>query len=159
MLEQLTKSEAWRNTVLTLVHGGTSSPWGNEDFATYWVVAGHHIRKQVADDQLLVKFLRQVLPPYNGPSRVLYRGENKGRYLAGNVGLCWSQDEGVACMFANGLNAVGSGGVVLRATFEPSAIISGPNAHSRYLGEAQYTVDPAACHGEEVVAAFPRDAG
>jgi hypothetical protein len=58
-------------------------------------------------------------------------------------------------MFGAGLNAVGTGGVLLRSTFEPAAIISGPGAHSLYLGENQFTVDPFFAHGVQCIAEFP----
>lgn len=45
-------------------------------------------------------------------------------------------------MFGRGLNAVHPGGVLLSAFAPPSAIIAEPNAHSRYLGEDEFTVDP-----------------
>ena len=55
-----------------------------------------------------------------------------------------SRSKSAKYRFGSGLNAVGSGGVLLKAHFEPEAIISGPNAHSNYLGESQFTVDPFA---------------
>lgn len=114
----------------------------SEVFGTYWIEAGHRIREQVGDDDLLVQFLRLALPRYTGDGAVLYRGENLTRWQTGTVGLAWSLQIDVARMFAGGLNAVGSGGVLLAARFSTSAIISGPNSHSQYLGEDQFTVDP-----------------
>ena len=58
-------------------------------------------------------------------------------------------------MFGRGLNAVGAGGVLLRARFEPEAIISGPNAHSNYLGEKQFTIDPFAQTAIAAVEFYP----
>lgn len=110
-------------------------------FGTYWIEAGHHIRKQIADDQQLVCLLRHLLPPYGGKAIELFRGENMDRWQSGVIGLAWSACAETARTFGRGLNALGSGGVLLKAHFEPKAIISGPNAHSNYLGESQFTVD------------------
>jgi hypothetical protein len=96
-----------------------------EVFDTYWIEAGHRIREQVADDAVLAAMLRQVLKPYTGPGVVLYRGENTARWRAGTVGFAWTQERDVAEMFGAGLNAIHSGGVLLRGAFEPSAIIAG----------------------------------
>ena len=158
VLSELTESKAWGHTVRSVLEGGTPQPWGDEDFGTHWIVAGHRIREQVAEDRLLAIFLRQFLPPYRGDPILLYRGENKQRFAAGTVGFSWSSSESVATMFAQGLNAVEGGGVLLRAQFDAPAVISGPNAHSQYLGEYQYTVDPAFCQGVAVVAEFTSNA-
>lgn len=157
LLSMLTETGAWGRTVRSVVGGGPR-PWGNEDFGTHWIVAGHRIREQVAEDRLLAKFLRQVLAPYQDGSVVLYRGENQQRFSAGAIGFSWSSDGSVAAMFARGLNAVKGGGVLLRAQLDAPAVIAGPNAHSRYLGEHQYTVDPALCQGITIVAEFSSDA-
>jgi hypothetical protein len=156
ILEGLTESASWGEVVAQVVGGG-SAPWGIEDFGTYWIVAGHRIREQVANDRVLIQFLRKVLPPYRGSRVVLFRGESRERFLAGKVGLSWSADQATAAMFASGLNSIG-GGLVLRAAFEPEGVIAEPNAHSLYLGEHQYTVDPRAAQRVEVIAEFASNA-
>ena len=158
VLSELTETGAWGRTARSVLESSAPLPWGDEDFGTHWIVAGHRIREQVEEDHVLAGFLRKVLPPYGGDPVVLYRGESKQRFAAGAIGFSWSHNESVAVMFARGLNAVGSGGVLLRAELDAPAVIAGPNAHSRYLGEHQYTVDPAACQGIAVVAEFPSNA-
>lgn len=118
------------------------TPAAVAQFGTYWIEAGHHIREQIADDHLLVRLLRRLLPPYEGESIELFRGENRNRWEKNILGLAWTANADTARMFGRGLNAVGAGGVLLTACFGPEAIISGPNAHSTYLGEKQFTVDP-----------------
>lgn len=113
-----------------------------EEFGTYRIEAGHHIREQISDDRQLVRFLRQLLPPYDGHILTLFRGESLERWMNGTVGLAWTPKIEVAQMFASGLNSVGSGGVLLVGPFEANAIISGSHAHSPYLGEDQLTIDP-----------------
>ncbi len=152
---EITAASAWRGVLQSFVVGSAPLPSDPESFGTYWIEGGHRIREQVADDRLLTQFLRTILPPYSGSPITLFRGENQDRLSAGYLGLSWTTDSKVATMFASGLNAVGSGGVLITATLGAPAIISGPNAHSLYLGEQQFTVDPFAVAGIRTVAVFP----
>jgi hypothetical protein len=126
-----------------------------DQFGTYWIEAGHHIREQIGDDRLLVCLLRHLLPPYEGEAIELFRGENRDRWKCGAIGVAWRANAETARMFGSGLNAVGSGGVLLKAYFEPEAIISGPNAHIKYLGKSQFTVDPLAVTTISATEFFP----
>jgi len=131
------------------------APDATEQFGTYWIEAGHHMREQIADDRVLVRLLRHVLPAYDGEAVELYRGENTSRWEKGAVGLAWTSNIEIAIRFGSGLNAVHSGGVLLKARFETSAIISGSNRHSRYLGEDQFTIDPFASTAVSAIEYFP----
>ena len=126
-----------------------------ESFSTYWIEAGHVIRGQIADDCVLVRLLRHLLSPYQGGAITLFRGENLERLDAGKLGLCWSSNIDVARMFGRGLNSFPGGGVLLRAHFEPQAIICGPNNHSQYLGEGQYTIDTFNVVNKTIVEQYP----
>lgn len=137
-----TEQKGWKLCAQLLLDVPNISVEMKEEFGTYWIEAGHHIREQISDDRYLVRFLRHLLPPYNGDALVLFRGESLERWIAGAVGLAWTPKSEVARMFARGLNSVGSGGVLLTGRFEAKAIISGSNAHSCYLGENHLTVDP-----------------
>jgi hypothetical protein len=142
-LRQITSDTLWRAIAETIVSGREAVPGTPEAFGTYWIEAGHRMREQIADDRLLCQLLRIGLPPYRGGSVKLYRGENIDRCRNGNVGLSWTPKIETARMFGRGLNAYQSGGVLLCGLFAPSGIIAGPNSHSIYLQEEQYTVDPA----------------
>lgn len=124
-------------------------------FDSHWTVAGHHVREQIADDKILLRLLRHLLPPYDGTAQTLFRGENVERWRRGAIGFAWTPDESVARMFGRGLNANKFGGVLLKCTFEPAAIISKPNRHSKHLGEEQFTVDPFQCGDILVVEEYP----
>jgi hypothetical protein len=150
----ITEQRAWKAYAQRLLGGQTLDPDAKRQFDLYWIEAGHHIREQVGDDRLLVQLLRHLLPPYDGAAVLLFRGENHDRWTRGAVGLGWTKDLEVARMFGRGVNAVHSGGVLLRAHFEPGAIISGPNWHSNHLGESQFTVDPLDARGLSVVEVF-----
>lgn len=124
-------------------------------FGTYWIVAGHHMREQIADDQTLVRLLRHILPPYVNERLDLFRGESRQRFERGCIGLAWTPSSETAAMFAAGLNAFRYGGVLLKASVQTAAIISGPNEHSNYLGESQFTVDPFLLGDMSVIESYP----
>lgn len=127
---------------------------------TSWVTYGSRIREEISDDKLLVQLLRNVLPSYKGPSLRLYRGESAERFNAGMIGLCWSSQRHTAEMFGRGLNAYyPGGGVLLSAMVDARAIVSGPETHSRWLGEEEYTVDPDAITRPDVLQVYPRPDG
>ena len=138
----VTASRQWGSYAQLLLSHSNYTEACRELFGTYWTEAGHHVREQMADDRALVRLLRHMLPSFSGSATILYRGENLQRWNDHKVGLAWSSSIDVARMFAGGLNAVVSGGILLSAHFAPTAIVSGPNDHSRYLGEGQYTIDP-----------------
>jgi hypothetical protein len=138
------EQKGWRSYAALLLDEQRLSPETTSQFETHWIEAGHHMREQIADDRVLVRLLRHVLPAYEGEAIELFRGENTSRWEARAVGLAWTSNIETARMFGRGLNAVKSGGVLLTARFESTAIISGPNMHSRYLGEDQFTINPFA---------------
>lgn len=127
-----------------------------EYFATQWVTHGRSIRDQIRDDHFLVCTLRRWLPAYEGSGLILYRGESAERATSKQYGLCWTTDIEVATTFASGLNAVRpAGGLLLKAYASRDAVITAPGRHSKYLGESEYTVDPANLTDIEVLAQFP----
>jgi len=95
-------------------------------------------------------------PGYYGRGHILYRGECLFLYNQDKLGFCWTPKRDIAMMFARGLNALESGGVLLKAFAPASAILAGPNDHSRYLEEHEYTCDPTALKSVEVLQWFPR---
>ncbi len=138
----ITENGDWKAQAQRLLEKPKPSATESNEFATYWIEAGHRIREQISNDRILVDLLRHLLPPYRGKDTKLFRGENLDRWIAKEIGFAWTSELHVADMFARGLNAVGSGGVLLEGKFKSEAIICGPNAHSEYLGENQFTVDP-----------------
>lgn len=148
---------AWRKFFRDLISTPPSSTELSEFFHTQWHVCHHYVRALVEDDELLLDVLWVWLPRYQGGAALLYRGENIDRYEAGALGSAWTDKLEVAEMFAGGLNAVGKGGVVLRAIVDSSAIVAGPSCHSsNWLGENEFTVDTRKMGQLDVVATFPR---
>ena len=152
---KITEAGSWRAVVNSHLFKSHPLPVSIRAFDVYWIVAGHRIREQVAADRLLARFLRKTLPPYLGGQLTLFRGENLDRLNDGRIGFAWTPKYEVAEMFAAGLNACGSGGAVLTATLDASAIICGPNAHSEHLGEGQFTADPFRVTDARIVGTFP----
>ncbi|HGM7334241.1 TPA: hypothetical protein ACKQCJ_000538 [Stenotrophomonas maltophilia] len=155
-MRRLTGGDGWR-TVVARALKDRAPQFDKAAFDTYWIEGGHRIREQVGDDHQLAAFLWLSLPRYKaeaGARLELYRGENTDRLRLGQLGFAWTPDRETAEMFASGLNACGSGGVLLRAVVG-AEVIAGPGAHSMYLGEHQYTVDPTAGFPLERVAEFP----
>ena len=141
-LREITKNNSWHSVVKNFTQESILKLASGEDFGTYWIEGGHLMRQQIADDAILALFLRNILPKYTGETITLYRGENIERWRSGSIGLAWTARKEVAQMFGRGLNAMQDGGILLKGDFVPSAIISGPNSHSIYLREFQYTIDP-----------------
>ena len=112
-----------------------------EFFHTQWTVSHHFIRELVGEDFLVMDMLWSWLPRYLGPNVQLYRGENIERLEKGFIGTAWSTNKKTAQIFASGLNAHDSGGVVLETHASAEAIIAGPSNQSIYLGEYEFTVD------------------
>lgn len=154
-LRLITERKEWAAYYRVLLRENAMVPATRDAFGTHWIESGHRIREQIANDRELVRLLRQLLPPYEGKTITLFRGENRARYRSGLLGLAWSSNLDTARMFGRGLNAVLSGGVLLRAQFAPTAIISGPNKHSTHLGEDQFTVDPLAATTLSAIEFYP----
>ena len=150
----ITKQNLWSNYVHLLLTQSSHSQETIQNFGVYWIEAGHRIREQVSDDCLLVTLLRHILPIYKDNSVKLYRGENQERWELGKIGLAWTKNIDTAKMFASGLNSTPVGGVLLKGNFQPEAVISGPNAHSKYLGEDQFTIDPFCITNIEIIEKF-----
>jgi hypothetical protein len=124
---------------------------------TLWTVNGGHLRRKIKDDELMLAVLTMSLPGYQGDGVTLYRGECRFLYDENKIGFCWSSEIEVASKFARGLNALESGGVLLKAYAPPSAILAGPNDHSaKQMQEFEYTCDPRLLHDIDVVRFFEK---
>ena len=148
--------EHWRAQLRAAISTPPDTDELLDSFHTQWHVCHHFLRELVDDDNLLFDFMRAWLPKYVGPDRVLYRGENIDRFHSGKIGSAWTDKKETADMFGGGLNAIGQGGMILRANVPASLIIAGPSKHSaEWLGENEFTVDPRTLTGVATVATFP----
>jgi hypothetical protein len=122
-----------------------------------WTENGGHIRRKVSDDVLLLKILKLALPKYDGDDLILYRGECRFLHEQNKIGFCWTPERSVAEMFARGLNAIESGGVLLKTYAPKESVLSSPNKHSAVqMKEFEYTCDPTALTNIEVLQYFEK---
>lgn len=145
----------WRTFIAEHAKRLPASPSEAENFHNHWHVCHHYLRELVDDETAVLNMLWVWLPQYKGSDLVLYRGENLDRLEAGQLGIAWTDSIVTARMFAKGLNAIGRGGVLVRAEVPASAIIAGPSTHSVYLGEREFTVDPRKLLATEALERFP----
>jgi hypothetical protein len=125
-------------------------------FLSLWVECGHHIRREVADDVVLLDALRRLLPAYDGPSACLFRGEPWKDYSVQRHGICWSSDREAAEIYARGLNAMaGGGGVLIETTAPADAIISRAATTGVCGWEFEYVVDRRRLGEIRQLACFP----
>lgn len=124
---------------------------------TLWTVNGGHLRRKLSNDDLLLSILIKSMPNYYGKGLTVYRGECQFLYAENKIGFCWTPKKDVAQMFASGLNAIESGGVLLKAYAPTDAIISSPNDHSvKQMKEYEYTCNPKLLDNIEVVEIFEK---
>jgi hypothetical protein len=146
---------AWSDFVRHHLNLLPSDEQAKSEFHLQWTVGGHRMREQLNDDEALLNILWRWLPSYVGPALTLFRGENVDRWRFNEIGMCWTTTSDTAKMFGQGLNAVHSGGVLLKCDVSPTAIIAGPSSHSLYLNEAEYTVDPRLLGNVKIVEEYP----
>ncbi|MDN3699666.1 hypothetical protein QWY97_20385 [Vibrio cortegadensis] len=150
-------SQTWLSMMEYIIDNIESFSFDTEKMHRFWISNGGHIRRHVRNDQLVLTWLRFILPKYSGDELRLYRGECKFLYNQGLIGFCWTPKKEVAEKFASGLNAIESGGVLLSAKCAPEAILSAPNSHSAdWLGEFEYTCDPTQISDIEVLHQYPK---
>ncbi len=143
-----------KNNLLKFAASDKAEP--TEAFHSVWTYKGHRIREQINNDDVLRDALRVLLPPYSGPGMKLYRGENLTRWKENNIGFGWTPHIDIGRMFAGGLNAIYTGGVLLEAYAPSEAIIAGPNEHSKSLDENEYVVDLTGIGNISNIESFPR---
>lgn len=154
------EGRVWRDAFEYLIRNLSKVKFNKAEIHTLWTVNGGHIRGKIKDDDLVLAVLKRALPGYGGDGLVLYRGECQFLYKDGMIGFCWTPDINVATTYARGLNALESGGVLLRAYASPSSILAGPNDHSvNQMQEFEYTCNPALLQNIEVVQWFERPHG
>lgn len=154
-LENTREHAAWRDACSLMLESGQSVT-NREKTQSLFIEFGHRVREKIADDRLMAVLLRRLLSPFTSEGCQLFRGENADRYKDGRIGFCWTPKREVAEIFARGLNAMeGEGGLLLSTVAPTKALIAGPSAHSKWLGEEEYWVDPAALEEVDVLEKYP----
>lgn len=125
-------------------------------FLSICIESGHHIRREVGDDVVLLDALRQLLPRYEGSGVTLYRGEPWRDYINHQHGVSWSSDREAAVIYARGLNAAyPGGGVLLESSVSADAILSAAQTGGVCEWEHEYLVDRRKLTNITVLERFP----
>lgn len=154
-LKKVTQQCMWKKEADDLISGKVIKSESKQCFHTHWIEAGAKIRQQINSDTVLIQLLRLILPRYSGDNQILYRGENLQRFREKRIGFCWTTSMETARMFGRGLNSTPNGGVLLKISAYPEAIIASPNEHSKWLGEHEYTLDPSKISDVEKLEQYP----
>lgn len=117
----------WRDTFEYLAQLKDDSVFQKGRIAALWVQYGGDLRAIIRDDDLILTVLRKALPGYNGEGFTLYRGECWFLFDQHQIGFCWTPSQETATSYAKGLNAVDSGGVLLRCYAPAEAILAMDN--------------------------------
>lgn len=145
-MRALDRLGCWHEAFKQLIAGMTDV--SGASLLWFWITHGLHISDSMQGDPILAEALKALLPPYAGHGHTLYRGEALDRYQRRNFGMSWTTEIDVARMFARRREPAG---VVLKLEASPMMIFSGPSAHSEYLGESEYLLDPTAIAAVDVV--------
>jgi hypothetical protein len=111
-------------------------------FLAFWKISGDSVRQGIGNDIVLINALRCLLPPYEGPPMMLFRGDSLWNRRRRTYGVSWTAERAVAEAFANGLWRTCEGGSVVVQTEAPASAILAriPDGEDSY-GEAEYLVD------------------
>jgi hypothetical protein len=131
----------WHEAFYSLL--GETSPVEASSVIWLWTTYGFHVASSLKGDRILVDVLKALLPPYAGPSCILYRGELESLHVARQYGIAWTPKLKVAEMFASRRDSPQERlGIVLKINASPEMILAAPCEHSKYLGESEYLIDP-----------------
>lgn len=149
------EDELWPKVFDYLSKNAHNLIFDRESIHSLWTVNGGHLRRKIMNDDLVLDVLLKYLPKYVGEGLYVYRGECRFLFNEDKIGFCWTPDIEVATMFASGLNAIESGGVLLKAFASENAIISSPNEHSaKQMQEHEYTCNPRLLENLEVIDSY-----
>ncbi|HSI28743.1 MAG: hypothetical protein ACAH05_06015 [Methylophilus sp.] len=121
-----TDASLWLETFAYLASVNDDSIFQKEKIQSLWLLYGGDLRARIKDDQLILQVLRKALPGYSGQGVTVYRGESWFLFDQDKIGFCWTCEEDIATTYAKGLNAVESGGVLLKCYAPAEAILAAP---------------------------------
>jgi len=145
-IERLHQFQLWPDAMRALRQAGASaSPRMQREFLETYAAHGIGVHRQLLSDADAVGALRLLVPPYNGPSMQLYRGDAAWTYRKRKYGLNWTADRDVAASHAYAWQLHPGGAILLQADAPKRAIISAPflleDAPALAKAETQYIVD------------------
>jgi hypothetical protein len=149
-----TDAALWRETFAYLAAVDDDSMFAKDKLQALWLTYGGDIRARIRDDALVLAVLKAALPGYAAEGLTLYRGESWFLFDQNAIGFCWTTAEESASSYAKGLNAVESGGVLLKCYAPPEAILAAPLAGQPH-GDV-FICDPGKLLRLTTLALFPR---
>lgn len=150
-MRAMDRLDCWRACLDHLIGLPTPDAELGEGLLWFWVTYGFHIASSLKSDTIFIDGVRRFVPPYEGTSTTLYRGELQSRHLLGVYGIAWTSKLKVAEMFAGRRDHLEDFGVVLQIEAGPETIVYAGPAHSEYLQEDEYLVDSRLIHGVQVL--------
>lgn len=121
------EAQLWHETFEYLSQLTDDSAFQKAKIAALWIQYGGDLRAKIRDDDLILSVLRKALPGYSGEGWTLYRGESWFLFDHHQIGFCWTPSQEIATSYAKGLNAVDSGGVLLRCYAPAETILAMEN--------------------------------
>lgn len=117
----------WQATFEYIAHLKDDSAFQKTKIATLWAQYGGDLRAKIKNDALILSVLKKTLPGYSGEGWTLYRGECWFLFDSHQIGFCWTPSQPLATSYAKGLNAVDSGGVLIKCYAPAEAILAVEN--------------------------------
>lgn len=114
----------WHDTFDYMANLKDDSVFQKKQIASLWAQYGGDLRAKVKNDAMVLKVLKRALPGTNGDGYTVYRGESWFLFDNDQIGFCWTASEEIATTYAKGLNAVESGGVLLKCYAPAEAILA-----------------------------------
>ncbi len=145
-------AQTWRAAFALLAQLPHDTVFDKPRIAACWRQVGGDIRAMLRDDALCLQVLRLAMPGYHGEGLTLYRGESWFLFDEHSIGLCWTTSEDLARRYASGVNAVDSGGVLLRAYAPAAAVLAAPSQAE----DPVWLCDPSQLLRLTTLALFPK---
>ena len=118
----------WQQTFEYVLQIADAKAFQHQKILQLWLQYGGDLRARIKNDALVLAVLHKTMPGYQGDGLTLYRGESWGLFEQQQIGFFWTPDEQLASKYAQGINAIESGGILLKAFAPTEAILAG-NAH------------------------------
>jgi hypothetical protein len=148
----------WRQTFEYIVQMQDLPGIDKSLITALWYQYGGDLRALIKNDALVLSVLKKCLPnahPHQANGITLYRGESWFLFDQNQIGFCWTPSEALATTYAKGLNAVESGGVLLKCFAPADAILAAP-ATAGEIKQNLYICDPGRLLRLTTLALFPK---
>lgn len=143
----------WREAFTYLSSINDDSIFVKDKVRSLWLTYGSDLRARIKDDNLILQVLQKSLPRYSGDGWTLYRGESWFLFDTNQIGFFWTPSETLATTYAQGINAVESGGVLLKCYAPTEAILAAPEAEGE---NSVWICDPTQLLRLSTLALFPK---